>query len=147
MSPLSRREVLRTGVVACGAGIAGCLDISWSDDDHEARLTGITFENHTDDEQSVLVIVEDDGEQVYGDFTAVPPADDEPPTIREVSDLPDDAGVYDVFFNLARRPEDIEGEYWARADNTAVSCREYRVAIRDDEDGEPQFGVYRSEGC
>lgn len=147
MSPISRRDALRTGALACGVLLAGCLDeVTWSEK-AQARLTSVVLENYTGDEQSVLVIVEDDGEQVYGDFTAVPPAEGETPTTQEVSDLPENPGAYDIYFNLARRPEDIEGEYWARADNTAVSCRGYRIAIRADDEGEPQFGIYRSGGC
>lgn len=147
MSPTSRRDALRTGTLACGVLLAGCLEASWSEAQAQARLTSVVLENYTGDEQSVLVIVEDDGEQVYGDFTAVPPAEGEAPTTQEVSDLPESPGAYDIYFNLARRPGDVEGEYWALANNTAVSCRGYRVAIRADDEGEPQFGIYRSGGC
>lgn len=143
---LSRREVLRLSGALCGSSVAGCIDLSWSDEE-EARLAKIELQNYTEDEQSVLVIVEDDGEQVYGEFTAVPPADGGSPSVREVEDIPDEPGVYDVYFNLARRPEDIEGEFWARADNTDITCRAYRLNIQSDDDGEPQFGIYRSAGC
>lgn len=143
---LSRRRSLQLSGVICSMSLAGCVNISWSDE-QEARLSKIEFQNHTEDEQSVLVIIEDDGEQVYGEFTAVPPADGDSPSIREVEDIPREPGIYDVYFNLARRPEDIEGEFWAKADNTAITCREYRINIEPDENGEPQFGIYRSDGC
>ncbi|WP_436344682.1 hypothetical protein [Natronorubrum sp. FCH18a] len=146
MFPLSRREAIRLGSVVCSTSLAGCIDLSWSEE-QEARLTKIALQNHTADEQSVLVIVEDEGEQVYGEFTAVPPADGDSPTVREVEDVPEEPGVYDVYFNLARRPEDIEGEFWATADNTDITCREYRLDIKPDDRGEPQFGIYRSDGC
>ena len=146
MPPLSRRDALQGGGVICAITLAGCVSVSQSDQ-QETRLTGIELENHTADEQSVLVIVEDDGEQVYGEFTAVQPADDDAPEVRAVPDLPGTSGVYDVYFNLARRPEKIEGEFWARAENTDADCREYRVTIREDDDGDPMLGVYRSDGC
>ena len=48
---------------------------------------------------------------------------------------------------LARRAGDIDGEFWARADKTDITCREYRLNIESDDTGEPQFGIYRSNGC
>ena len=143
---LSRRSALRLSGVVCSASLAGCVDVSWSDD-QEARLTRVELHNYTEYEQSVLVIVKDDGEQVYGEFTAVPPADGDSPSVREVEGTPDEPGIYDVYFNLARRPEEVEGEFWARADNTDTTCREYRVTIEPDDSEEPQFGIYRADGC
>ena len=143
---LSRRGVLQLSGAICSTSLAGCIDLSWSDE-QEARLTKIELQNHTEYDQVVLVIVEDDGEQVYGETTAVPPAEGDSPSVREVEDIPDEPGVYDVYFNLAQRPEDIEGEFWARADNTDITCREYRLNIKPDDDREPQFGIYRSDGC
>lgn len=126
--------------------VVGCIDIS-SSDEQEARLSKIELQNNTEDEQSVLVIVKEDGEQVYGDFTAVPPADGDSSSMQEVEDIPREVGVYDGYFNLARRLEEIEGEVWARAENTDIMCREYRLTIQPDSNGEPQFGIYRSDGC
>ena len=144
MSPIFRRQFLQSTGLLCSMGVAGCLDVSRSED-QEARIGTVEFHNYTTDEQSVLVIVEDDGEQVYDGFTAVPPADGESPTIREVKNLPETRGVYDIYFDLARRPEATEGEFWARAANTDAECRAYELTIEMDDTGEPQFGIYRSE--
>lgn len=144
MSLSSRRRFLQGGSIICSMGLAGYFEVAWSEQ-QEARIGTVEFHNYTTDEQSVLVIVEDDGEQVYGEFTAVPPADSESPTVREVEDLPEAPGVYDIYFNLARRPEDTEGEFWARAANTDADCRAYRFTIQPDDTNEPQFGIYRSE--
>lgn len=147
MRNLSRRTTLGSaGLLTVGA-LAGCIEISIGDREHQARLTRITVENFTRDEQSVLVIIEDDGEQIYGEFTAVPPAKKDEPSVSQVDGLPTEPGDYDVYFNLARRPEDVEGEFWARAANSKATCREYDVRIRSDEDGLPQLGMYRSDGC
>lgn len=146
MSSRSRRKVLRAGGVLCSVSLAGCVDWVRSAE-QEARLTDITLQNHTSDEQSVLVIIEDGSEQVYDGFTAVPPADDESPVSRNVTDIPEEPGVYDIYFDLARRPEAVEGEFWARAENIDVDCREYLVEIRTDETGKPWLGIYRSNGC
>jgi len=141
--PLSRRGALQFGGMICSLGLAGCIDLSRSEE-QTSRINKIEFHNYTPNEQSVLVIVEDDGEQVYDGFTAVPPAVDGSPTVEKVEDLPVESGVYDIYFNLARRPEDIEGEFWARADDTDAECREYRLNIELDDNGEPLFGVYQS---
>ena len=146
MALLSRREVLQGGGVICGGCLAGCT-VSLDSENEESRVTKIELQNHTSDEQSVLVIIEDDGDQVYGEFTAVSPGTEDSPEVREVKDIPPDPGVYDIYFNLARRPEDIEGEFWARAGNTDAECREYVVTIRADDNGEPQLGIYRSDDC
>ena len=144
MTPSSRRRFLQSGGVLCSLGFAGCIDVFRSKQ-QEARIGTVEFHNHTTDEQSILVIVENsDEEQVYGDFTAVPPADGESATVREVKGLPEAPGVYDIKFELARRPDRVEGEFWARAANTDVQCRAYRLTIEPDETGEPQFGIYRS---
>ncbi|MDG5759013.1 hypothetical protein QA600_06630 [Natronococcus sp. A-GB1] len=146
MPSVSRRKILLAASCVCSAGIAGCTG-SFRSPEREARLLEVELRNHTADYQSVLVIVEDDGEQVFDGITSLPPADEGSPTTRTVENLPEEPGVYNVYFNLARRPDDVEGEFWARAANTNADCRAYRIDVESDDVGEPLFGIYRADGC
>lgn len=129
MPPLTRRQLLQSGSVGLGAGLAGCGAAPSPFDPSEAEIGGVAVLNYRDREHTVIARLRSEGETVFRQSLTVPGYDAAADDAGDgaFSGLPDEPAPYVLEVRL-----DSQGrEEWTVFDTTEhdAPCHTFIVEL------------------